>query len=439
MKKSNSTWIFALLLVVWLSIMALSFFYLYFDQLPDMFNSTPSIHQGKVALIVYLFAANDPEYMDNLKFFVHEAIRDDEKSCDYIIILQDYKIEHEEEASASQLPELPSNAKYVRHANECYDWGTFGWLLRSSHVNIKGYTYFFFINSSVRGPFLPAYARGNVHWTLPFINRLKGDTKLVGPTISCEGSPLNGDVRGKWRRNPHVQSYALATDRVGLRLLMRDRTVFHCHQSRWNTIYYSELGSSAAVLAAGYNIDSFMTRYQGVDWRDPAHWGCNERLSPQGEYFYDGITLDPLEVMFVKVKSYTLQNGVSSANKAVKYQQWLHPDVWPMNFTSGLHGEPGEGSGDETDGPEGDSNPLITSNEYMSDTPRFKIPRVLEAKARGPSCFDFDFYSEHNSDLRNVNSNSSLWRHYVYFGQFESRPYRFTCPFDYSVILSMFT
>lgn len=35
------------------------------------------------------------------------------------------------------------------------------------------------------------------------------------------------------------------------------------------------MGSSAAVLKAGYNIDSLMLRYQGVDWRDTNNWGCN--------------------------------------------------------------------------------------------------------------------------------------------------------------------
>ena len=56
--------------------------------------------------------------------------------------------------------------------------------------------------------------------------------------------------------------------------------------------------------------------------------------------------------------------------------------------------------------------------------PRFKIPRVLEAKARGQACFDFTFYTGHNKDLQQVNSTAALWKHYVYFGQFESRPYR---------------
>lgn len=48
-------------------------------------------------------------------------------------------------------------------------------------------------------------------------------------------------------------------------------------RDRWNTIYYSELGSSAAILDAGYNIACLMVRYQGVDWRDKDNWGCNEK------------------------------------------------------------------------------------------------------------------------------------------------------------------
>lgn len=38
---------------------------------------------------------------------------------------------------------------------------------------------------------------------------------------------------------------------------------------------YAEMGSSASILRAGYNIDSLMARYQGVDWRQTENWGCN--------------------------------------------------------------------------------------------------------------------------------------------------------------------
>jgi hypothetical protein len=46
-------------------------------------------------------------------------------------------------------------------------------------------------------------------------SQLSDDTKLVGPAIACEGSPYKGDASAAWRRNPHVQSYAMATDRCG--------------------------------------------------------------------------------------------------------------------------------------------------------------------------------------------------------------------------------
>jgi translation initiation factor eIF-2B subunit epsilon len=55
-----------------------------------------------------------------------------------------------------------------------------------------------------------------------FTARINGDVKLVGSTISCEGSPLHGKRHGRWRRNPHVQSYAVATDQVGLQWVCQD-------------------------------------------------------------------------------------------------------------------------------------------------------------------------------------------------------------------------
>jgi hypothetical protein len=64
---------------------------------------------------------------------------------------------------------------------------------------------------------------------------------------------------------------------VGLQLLIADRRVFACHKDRWDTIYYSELGSSKAILDGGYNIGCMMLRYQGVDWRDKANWDCNAK------------------------------------------------------------------------------------------------------------------------------------------------------------------
>lgn len=51
------------------------------------------------------------------------------------------------------------------------------------------------------------------------------------------------------------------------------------------------------------------------------HCACR-RLTPTGEYGCDGTSLDPLEVMFAKVKSYMLAAEVSFSKKAAKYEAW---------------------------------------------------------------------------------------------------------------------
>ena len=52
------------------------------------------------------------------------------------------------------------------------------------------------------------------HWSKVFTDKLSQDVKLVGSTISCEGSHAGGDPNRELRQNPHVQSYAVATDQV---------------------------------------------------------------------------------------------------------------------------------------------------------------------------------------------------------------------------------
>lgn len=59
---------------------------------------------------------------------------------------------------------------------------------------------------------------------------------------------------------PHVQSYAVATDGAGLARLAKHSRVFECHRGRLDAIRAAEVGASAAVLAAGYNIESFQLK-----------------------------------------------------------------------------------------------------------------------------------------------------------------------------------
>lgn len=45
------------------------------------------------------------------------------------------------------------------------------------------YSYYIFLNSSVKGPLLPKYFLG--HWSQPYTNRIVGNVKAVGSSIVC--------------------------------------------------------------------------------------------------------------------------------------------------------------------------------------------------------------------------------------------------------------
>lgn len=81
----------------------------------------------------------------------------------------------------------------------------------------------------------------------------------------------------------------------GLGVLQRDGSVFTCHSNMLDTIWHSEIGASAVILEAGFNLDCLLTKYQGVNWRNSSFANCNGGMNPMWEGRYDGISLNPLE------------------------------------------------------------------------------------------------------------------------------------------------
>ena len=76
-----------------------------------------------------------------------------------------------------------------------------------------------------------------------------------------------------------MTSLCLSAVQVGLQVLIQDGHVFECHKDIADAVFNAELGSSLAILRAGYTIDSLMLRYQGVDWTDPENWQCNNKYA----------------------------------------------------------------------------------------------------------------------------------------------------------------
>eukprot|EP00892_Ulva_mutabilis_P012446 jgi/Ulvmu1/9574/UM054_0004.1 len=346
-------------------------------------------------LVLYSFDGFDPESHANLVFFVKHGMLGCAK-CEYIVV-----VNNEPGTKVSKLPWLPRNARYMRPRRHCHGWGAYDAVLRRGVLDVTKYHYFIFLSSSVRGPFLPAYLQGQIHFTSLMTSRLVGDVKLVGPTISCEaaadavppGAPLHGQ--------PHVQAAAAATDAVGMHLLLRDGLVFACHATPQHAVLHSELGASAAILTAGYNIDSFMGRYQGVDWRDERMWGCNGGENPLAAARVHTASLAPMEVMFATVTRTMLQLRYPAAMAASAYDEWSSHSATRSEIVR--------------------ASVVAAERKWEA-----RAPFVLQAAAIGLDCFDCDFYLHRHYDLHSL----TCWEaftHFVNYGQFEMRSHRFTC------------
>ena len=148
-----------------------------------------------------------------------------------------------------------------------------------------------------------------------------------------------------------------------------------------------------------YNIDSLMTRYQGVDWRmRRADLVCNMGKNPQAEHMNDGLDLDPFEVLFVKSKAFP---RVASTHEFL------------ARYTAYFMGR------DD-----------LASNDFASPRMQAALENErAELQRRVEHCnavFDGEFYFATNPDLAGAVNQTDALKHWDEYGFLERRPYRFT-------------
>ncbi|UJR20038.1 hypothetical protein I4U23_023172 [Adineta vaga] len=297
-------------------------------------------------LLIYVYANAHSYAYGNLKYFIENAVQEND-GVDYYFILQQID---KKPINESIMPVLPkSNAFYIQHENKCFDYGTIGWFFDTytignpwkqsssttitNPINLKKYKYFIFMNSSIRGPFFPPYfiqlvlkANFNYYWYSVFTKRINDKVKLVGCTISCEAVP-------------HVQSYFLATDFSGLSLFFKPGNsggtsndgIFHCYPTKDHVSINSEIPMSNRIIESGYMIDCLLTKYQTIDFTKPNNRFCNANLNPYKDRGLQNTSLEPYEVVFVKSNDLVfLKDG---RDRAILYQKWMN-DVKSLNRTS---------------------------------------------------------------------------------------------------------
>lgn len=352
-------------------------------------------------LVIYVYNAADAEHARNFAFFLRYGVADD--GATYRIVVTRGPGVRE----FPRLPALPPNAEYLRTEACTGTWGALravlDWLPAPG-----GFQYFMVVDSAVRGPFLPPYVAAQpdpMHWTEAFTAKLTGEVKLVGSTVSCEGAPAGGNAAGEWRANPAVSPHAWATDATGWALLAAQPDVFRCHADAWEARYFGEHGASLAVLRAGWNLDCLLTRYQGVDWAAAPAWQCNQRVRPDFEGHYDGISVTPYETVFVPVSESTAAARWSATEAADRYERWADRLLRPA-----------------------ESRPGVASNAWIANHWTAKAEKLVYMNARGPGCFDFPYYAQENPDAAALGADDlGLWEHFVVLGQFQARRHRFNC------------
>lgn len=365
-------------------------------------------------LVAYIYSGTDGEYANNFRYFLREGIRPDDALVDYVLVIQQVA-DPAADPPADDLTRVQTytNVRILQHRNACYDLGTLGWLydeLEREHEDaLAPYSAFVWINSSVRGPFLPPYINPDTFpWTRAFTDKLTDDIKLVGATISCGES-------GPHPPTAHVQSYAVATDAVGLDLIRKNSTVLACYNTMQDVVFYGERGITETILNAGYGLDSLMARYQGMDWSRRGQLatiediGCNADMNPIQPGFYDGTDVDPMEVMFVKVKSAFLE-AVPAWPSAVRANRL---SIW---------------KGERGDALAASDNDVLSRLEAEAERLEF------QASERS-KCFDWAFYLRANRQDTLVDEGitedearaAAAYEQFVTMGIFEGRPHRWTC------------
>lgn len=275
----------------------------------------------KDILVIYAYYEKDDTYRENLEFFIKKGIYDDD-ICDYIIVVNG--------EIKSDLPKNVNkqNVRVLYRENKGYDYGAYDCALNSFANNeLEKYKYFIFLNTSVRGPFIPKYNK--IKWYEPFINLIKEDVKLVGTTINIlntsnsEHSQIFERMTGFKRPHTHVQSQMFAMDLECLKFLM-EKGLFQStnYNNMTEFIASKEIMMSQLVLKNNWNISCIIPEYQNINYRT-LNYDINPTSHNNDPNFMNGCfgrTIHPYECIFIKTNRYISINEINSiTNYEIKY------------------------------------------------------------------------------------------------------------------------
>jgi hypothetical protein len=263
-----------------------------------------NLTNNKRTAVIYVYHKMDR----NVQFFMRHGLSD--PNAVYFIV--ENKPEWPDDHEVKKV-RREKNQWFIQRPNVCNDFGGYSQALQL--INLDDYDYFAFINSTMRGPFLPQFVQrpnGHVSWTQCFSN-------LLNDTVALVGSSINNYKH----QHPHVQSMAMVCDRRAIDIWQKHQVMMTGdipHKPKNEMIHNHEIRGSTVLLQAGYNIDCLITAYRHIDWRQPQKnlRGC-DLWSHKGVF---GYTIHPLETVFVKVN----RDYGPSTNQIEFFTRWY--EAW---------------------------------------------------------------------------------------------------------------
>ena len=253
-----------------------------------------NLETGNRYACFYAYYEKNEMYKINFEYFLKNGLLE---NVDYYIIINGN--------STVKIPEK-RNVKIFTRENKGYDFGAYSYAIQK--IN-KKYEYYFFLNTSVKGPYLRDNSKPWINYFLELFTTK--DIKLVGTSVNIY--PLSSfekynldEIYGNKPHHAHIQCMFFCMDNEYYEYLKKkdffnEEEMNHASELNY-VISYKEFGLSQLALTNHWNINCILPKYRDIDYRTMKN-DINP-TSNNGDPYYEGAyfgeTIDKYDVIFFK-------------------------------------------------------------------------------------------------------------------------------------------
>ena len=247
----------------------------------------------KTRLVFFHFFERNENYLKNLLHFLIFGV---DENCDYAIAISGI--------CSVNLP-IIENVTYYYVENINGDFGGYYQVFKRVK-NLFLYKYYFFVNCSVRGPFLPPSCDNK--WWVIFEKNLSNDIGLVGtainflPTNNQQYKAYCGDYGGSSAVHIQTTAYAMRYD-VFSYLFDQEFYIQNEILDKENLISRYEIHLTQKVIEGGWGVKCILQEFNAVFKSNNCEKSINKTSRNGDMQFrsaYFGRTMHPYEIIFVQ-------------------------------------------------------------------------------------------------------------------------------------------